>query len=133
MGQQFFRGLQELNRMRQLRVVVESRLVHPFGMDLKDGRLPQRLEHVNAQTSRLGPRWFVHPQQLVSERIRLSGTRLKPHENMNGQSLPPMRFAVYNPAAPTKNRDRQEAEPGFQPTATLSSDDYSSMPLPSTR
>jgi hypothetical protein len=53
MGQQLFRS-KKLNCVRQLRVQLKRRFIHPYGMNREHERLPEGLKYIDTQATRLG-------------------------------------------------------------------------------
>ena len=71
--------------MRQLRVPLKRRLIHPLGMNRKHNRLVERLLYAHRQTTRLRARRLVYPQHLLAKLRLVPRLSLKADKKMNGQ------------------------------------------------
>ena len=89
MRQQFFGGREKQHSMRQRGVKFEGRFINPLRMDRKNQRFPQRFKYVNAQATWFGTRRFIDPKQLVAKCGFFAGQRLKSHDEVKRQALPP--------------------------------------------
>jgi hypothetical protein len=89
MRQQFPGGREKLHGVRQRDMEFEGFFVNPLRVDRKYHRFPQRFKYVDAQATGFGTGRFIDPKQLVAKCCFFAGQRLKSHDEVKRQVLPP--------------------------------------------
>src|SRR5579872_3587840 len=87
MRQALLRGSQESKRVGQLRMMIEGRLIHPFGMDGEYQRLADRFEGADRQAAWLGARGLQHLPQRNAKLSLSSRLRFQTDDEVNAHTL----------------------------------------------